>query len=170
MVYNVRWANLKKDFHFPYHLHIISWIREDGRKIKLFFEIEQHLLKILKFTKLKCFYAFSAEKGVAFCPLNFSNSYINKCFSSLRANGMDGIDFVHFVLLPKLFWPTMRKNCSSDREITRTIYSNSERAEQFLVTECFFNLFLEVSQISKNRTIIIQNGKNYWDLEICSKS
>ena len=55
----------------------------------------------------------------------------------------------------------MRKNCSSDREkllkfkaegqefakdyeITRT---NCERSEQFLVTECFFNLFLEVSQI-----------------------
>ena len=32
-------------------------------------------------------------------------------------------------------------------EITRTIYSNSERSEQFLVTECLFNLFLEVSQI-----------------------
>ena len=32
-------------------------------------------------------------------------------------------------------------------EITRAIYSNSERSEQFLVTECFFNLFLEVSQI-----------------------
>ena len=31
--------------------------------------------------------------------------------------------------------------------ITRTIYSNSERSEQFLVTECFFNLFLEVSHI-----------------------
>ena len=32
-------------------------------------------------------------------------------------------------------------------EITRTIYSSSERSEQFLVTECFFNLFLEVFQI-----------------------
>ena len=32
-------------------------------------------------------------------------------------------------------------------EITSTIYSNSERTKQFLVTECFFNLFLEVSQI-----------------------
>ena len=30
-------------------------------------------------------------------------------------------------------------------EITRTIYSNSGSSEQFLVTECFFNLFLEVS-------------------------
>ena len=28
-------------------------------------------------------------------------------------------------------------------EITRTIYSNTERSEQFWVTECFFNLFLE---------------------------
>ena len=66
------------------------------------------------------------------------------------------------ILLPKLFWPTVRKKCSSDWknlfeiwglrpkickifEITRTIYSNSERSEQILVTECFFNLFLEVS-------------------------
>ena len=51
------------------------------------------------------------------------------------------------ILLPKSFWPTMRKNRSSDwekLEITRSIYSNSERSEQFLVTECFFNLFLEV--------------------------
>ena len=48
-------------------------------------------------------------------------------------------------------------------EITRTIFSNSERSEQFLVTECFFNLFLVVSQI---RTIRI----NYWDLETCRKS
>ena len=54
------------------------------------------------------------------------------------------------------------KNCSNDREkllkfeakgqevlkileITRTIYSNSERSEQF---ECFSNLFLEVLFIS----------------------
>ena len=32
-------------------------------------------------------------------------------------------------------------------EITRTIYSNSKRSAQFLLTECFFNLFLQVSQI-----------------------
>ena len=32
-------------------------------------------------------------------------------------------------------------------EITRTIYSNIERPEQFLVTECFFYLLLEVSHI-----------------------
>ena len=32
-------------------------------------------------------------------------------------------------------------------EITWTIYSKSERSEQFLVTECFFNLLPEISQI-----------------------
>ena len=32
-------------------------------------------------------------------------------------------------------------------EITRTICSKSERSEQFFVTKCFFNLFLEVSHI-----------------------
>ena len=62
------------------------------------------------------------------------------------------------ILLPKLFWPTVRKKLfywSRETfesqgwrprickffEITRTLYSNSERSE------CFFNLFLEVSDI-----------------------
>ena len=66
--------------------------------------------------------------------------------------------------LPKLIWPTVWKNCSSDRknkllkfkaegqdfqivEITRTICSNGERSEHFLVTECSFNLLQEVSHI-----------------------
>ena len=91
------------------------------------------------------------------------------------------------ILLPKLFWSTARKKCSSDQEklskfeaegrevakitrtkITRTIYSNSERSEQFLVPECFFNLFLEVSQIWCIIKILIR--KNNWDSEICRKS
>ena len=63
----------------------------------------------------------------------------------------------------------MRKNCACDREkllkfeaegrefaknfeITKTIYSNSERSEQFLVTECFFNLFLEVSHTQQKNS------------------
>ena len=39
-------------------------------------------------------------------------------------------------------------------------------------TECFFNLFPEVSQIwyTYIRTIIIQIGKNNWDLKTCRKS
>ena len=65
------------------------------------------------------------------------------------------------LLYQKLFWPlTVWTNCCSDLKffafslefqkffsITRTIYSNSERSEQLLVTEFFFNLFLDISQI-----------------------
>ena len=55
--------------------------------------------------------------------------------------------------------------------ITRKIYSNSERSEQFLLTECFFNLFLEVSHTYlKNKTIFIKIGKNHWDWKTCRKS
>ena len=40
------------------------------------------------------------------------------------------------ILLPKLFWPTVRKNCDSDGEkvfeITRIIYSNSKWSENSL--------------------------------------
>ena len=72
--------------------------------------------------------------------------------------------FCYGILLTKSFWPTVRKKkCSSDRdkplkfkdegrecknfEITRTIYSDSARSEQFLAKEYFFKLFLEVSCI-----------------------
>ena len=67
------------------------------------------------------------------------------------------------ILLPKLFRPTVRKmfywlrktfeirgwrpRICKNFEITRTICSNSERSEQFLVTECFFNLFLRFSDL-----------------------
>jgi hypothetical protein len=34
-------------------------------------------------------------------------------------------------------------------ESPEQFFSNSERSENFLVTECFFNLFLEVSHINK---------------------
>ena len=69
----------------------------------------------------------------------------------------------NWYFVTKIVLTYCEKNCSSDREknfwnlrlkaeylqfeITRTIYSNSERSEQFLVTECFFNLFLELSHI-----------------------
>ena len=67
------------------------------------------------------------------------------------------------ILLPKLFWPTVRKNCISNREkhlkfeaegqefatFLRSLeqFIQTVRSELFLVTECFFNLFLEVSHI-----------------------
>ena len=63
-------------------------------------------------------------------------------------------------LLPKFFWPTVRKDCSSDREKLLKFEAQGQefakllrsleqfiQTEQFLVTESFFNLFLEVSQI-----------------------
>ena len=83
------------------------------------------------------------------------------------------------ILLPKLFWPTVRKNCSSEFSkflrsleqfvclfvsrvgsnlcrmnqirICRNNLFKQWRSEQFLVTECFSNLFLEISQISKKK-------------------
>ena len=67
------------------------------------------------------------------------------------------------ILLPKLFWPTVRKKCSCDREKFLKFeaegreFSNFLRSlKQFIQTvkgqnnfwqQCFFNLFLEVSQI-----------------------
>ena len=68
------------------------------------------------------------------------------------------------ILFPKLFSPSVRKKCSSDPEkfeaegqeflkffeITRTIYSNCERSDQFLKQIAFFHFFLaEVSNILK---------------------
>ena len=60
-------------------------------------------------------------------------------------------------MLPKLSLPTVRKNCSSDREklskflafslefpkFLRSLeqFSSDERLEEFLVAECFFYFF-----------------------------
>ena len=115
--------------------------------------------------------------------------YLHLCGYRIYRNGNDEEKCLcqmlagNGIVLQKLFWPTVRKNCSSDQdfflkfqaegltckffEITRTIYSNSERSEQFLVTECFFTFFLEVSYIQWIRTIIIQIGKKQ---ETCGKS
>ena len=73
---------------------------------------------------------------------NYEAAQLPASFCSLK---IQGLSTENGILLPKLFWPNVRKNCSIDLEnfeINRTIYSNSERSEQFLVTEC---LFLKVS-------------------------
>ena len=70
--------------------------------------------------------------------------------------------------------PTVRKNCSSDREkllkfeaegkifeITGTIYRNNERSEQYIRS----NKQLELGLIR-----IIQIGKHNWDLGTCKKN
>ena len=79
------------------------------------------------------------------------------------------------ILLPKLFWLTVRNNCSSDREkllkfkaeglefaktfeITRTICWNSERSEQFLVTEWFLTCSWRFFRSNHEFCNIIQNG------------
>ena len=73
------------------------------------------------------------------------------------------------ILLPKLILHTLRKNSSSDpekllkfeaggQEFAKNCW-NSEVSDQFLVTKCFFNLFMEVSQIYHIRKIRIQIEK-----------
>ena len=75
---------------------------------------------------------------------------------------MSFMNFRNGILLPKLFGPTVRKNCSSDREKLLKFEAEGREFAKFLrlpeqffrtvkglvlVTECFFNLFVEVSQI-----------------------
>ena len=74
------------------------------------------------------------------------------------------------LVIEKNFWNSRLKteNLQKFFEIIRT-YSNSERSEQFLVTACFFNLFLEVSHILQIRTIRIHIGTKCWDLEAYRK-
>ena len=45
------------------------------------------------------------------------------------------------------------------RSLLRSIYSNSERSGPILKQNVFFNLFLEVSQISQIRKVRIEVGK-----------
>ena len=68
------------------------------------------------------------NNGEYFVPEILLTSYENKI-----------LDFEKFKAEGPRIWKTF--------EITRTIYSNGERSEQFLVKECFLNLFLEVSHI-----------------------
>ena len=87
------------------------------------------------------------------------------------------------ILLPKLFWPTVRKNCSSDWEktfeirgwrlricktfkITRTIYSHSEMLVQFWKQNAFLTYswrflrsnILEQSRLKLEKIIWIQKS------------
>ena len=86
--------------------------------------------------------------------LNQLSSVIGTCIST-------DFDFItHYTQNPIIrnghirnsaeFWGKFKKRAPKifkNVEITGTICSNSERSEQFLVTKCFFNLFLKVSQI-----------------------
>ena len=115
------------------------------KKIQIWMVYFLYPIRLLKFCFEKSWcYIFHMEKAFS---LHEQIKYVHLSLFSLYES-------INGILLPKLFWPTVRKYCSSDREnffknfeITRTICSNSERSEQFLVTQCFFNLFLEVSQL-----------------------
>ena len=77
------------------------------------------------------------------------------CFDSILSSQWFGI------LLPKLFWPTVRKKCSriflkfeaEGKEFAKFLRSLEQLIQtlkgknKFLVTGCFLNLFLEVFQV-----------------------
>ena len=53
-------------------------------------------------------------------------------------------------LLPKLFWPTVRKNCSSDQEkLLRSLeqFASTVESQNNFWNRIFLNLFLEVCHI-----------------------
>ena len=57
------------------------------------------------------------------------------------------LEKIVLVIEKKIFNSRLKAENLQNFEITRIIYSNSERSGQFLVTGCFFNLFLKVSHI-----------------------
>ena len=66
------------------------------------------------------------------------------------------------ILLPKLFWPTVRKNYSSDWEKLLKFEAEGRGFAKF---------WRSLEQlIWWIRTIKIKIGKNYWDWETCRKS
>ena len=81
---------------------------------------------------------------------------IPKIFSNLNSNCSNLLALRNLQELVKkafcyqncsdLLWEKIVLMIEKNFEITVTIHSNSEKSEQFLITECFFNLFLEVSQ------------------------
>ena len=101
-----------------------------------------HLITEKLTSSNKTISSFSISNGPSKCPIRYtwkSQKMTKGQYVFLATNGS--------ILLWKLFWPTVRKKNILVIEITRTFFSNSERSEQFLVTECFFNLFLEISHI-----------------------
>ena len=91
-----------------------------------------------------------------------------KCYNAVILNAVHkksnflSVLSLKWYFVPNIVLTYFEKNCYSDQEkllklkaedrefakkieITRAIYSNSERSQQFL--KCFLNLFLEVSHI-----------------------
>ena len=164
----------EKFWEFPQYFQISSKISNFQRKI---LRISKDFIEI--FFKFSLNFHSIFKRNFWFCEIhlkierNWEKKKITKIYRSFDGR-VEKSNFGKFWLFleffGKLTWFFDNFPFYNNFEITGTIYSNSESLEQFLVTECFFNLFLKISQISKNRTIIIQIGKTYWDLEICRKS
>ena len=92
---------------------------------------------------------FCKHQGGFFLNLQFARIFVRIRTHMVHTHPSSKI----ISILPKLFLPTV------SFEITRTICSNSERSEQFLVTECFFKLRFLRSNRFRIR-IRIQIGKN----------
>ena len=113
-----------------------------GREV-LFFQIIKHRAHTIWITNSHLYIIFS-PRGII-NPREFSKIKIDALiWCECDWFVQDAADAIG-ILLPKLFWPTVRKNCPSDREIfwnsrqriykiveiTRTIYSNSESQNNF---------------------------------------
>ena len=75
-----------------------------------------------------CINSLKSEKKIVFCYQNCSDPLWEKIV----------------LVIEIFFWNSRMK---AKNLINSTICSDSERPEQFLATECFFNLFLEVSHM-----------------------
>ena len=123
--------------------------------------------------------------GKVFCnsDLIFNSLYMSVISLNISSKHRS---FRNGILLPKLFRPTVRKKCSSGHEnllkfkaegenfqnfeIIRTIYSNSERSEPFVVKECFLTCSWTFLRSNKLEQLGFNMEKKYWDLETCRKS
>ena len=90
--------------------------------------------------------------GLILAELEFL--FLCTCFYKIEMHTNKNSSKWYFVtkivlMIEKNFWNSRpsASNLQKFWDNYRTIYSNSERSDQFLVTECFFNLFLEVSHI-----------------------
>ena len=137
-------------FCFQYCCDLL-WEKIDMAIDIFFFEIRWWIPIICK-NETEYFFNLFLEVSQIWCKTLSSNG--QKC-----RNG---------ILFPILLWPIVRKNWYGDWYIffeirwwIPIIWKNE--------SECFFNLFMEVSQIWYSRTIRIQIGKKYWHFEICRK-
>ena len=142
----------------------ITFLNQDAAFLYTFFSFSQVFLCFFPLQEMKLsepvpFYGryinniiLTSAGGILIPPSSSSNdslmmpSFIAPFLTSMPPSGKFSMFYTHNMVFSY-------QNCTGDLisirfEITRTIYSNSERSEQFLVTECRFNLFLQMSQIS----------------------